>query len=53
MTDKEWIANISNVSSEELFDELENIGCDGYYKERWDATIEELRKRVFEGDVNV
>lgn len=48
MTDKEWIANISNISSEELFNQLENIGCDGYYKERWDAIIEELKTRIKE-----
>lgn len=46
MTDSEWIANIHNFSNAEIFEQLEQIGCDGYYRDIWSACIEELRRRV-------
>lgn len=46
MTDSEWIANIHNVSNAEIFEQLENCGCDGYYRDIWNACIEELQRRV-------
>lgn len=46
MTDREWIDSIKNVSTEELFERLEFIGCDGYYGDIWNAIIEELKNRV-------
>ena len=46
MTDSEWIANIHNFSNAEIFEQLEQIGCDGYYRDIWSACIEELRRRA-------
>lgn len=46
MTDKEFIENIDKIGADELFDTLEYIGCDGYYRDVWWAIIEELKKRV-------
>jgi len=46
MTDSEWIANIHNFSNAEIFEQLEQIGCDGYYRDIWSACIEELQRRV-------
>ena len=46
MTDNEWIANVHNFSNSEIFEQLENIGCDGYYRDIWSACIEELQRRV-------
>lgn len=46
MTDSEWIANIQNISNAEIFEQLEMIGCDGYYRDIWNACIEELQRRV-------
>lgn len=46
MTDKEFIENIDKIGTDELFDTLEYIGCDGYYYGVWRAIIEELKKRV-------
>ena len=46
MTDKEYIKNISSISTEDLFNSLEYYGYDSYYAELWEATIEELKKRI-------
>lgn len=46
MTDKEFLANITTIESEELLKVLENIGCDGYYKDIYYPVIKELRKRL-------
>lgn len=46
MSDKEYIENIDKVDTDTLFENLEYYGCDGYYKDLWYATIEELKKRV-------
>lgn len=46
MTDKEYIENIDKIDTDELFDNLEYFGVDGYYQDVWRATIEELKKRV-------
>ena len=46
MTDAELIANICNISNDELIDTLIYIGCDGYYADIYDATINELKKRL-------
>ena len=44
--DNDFITNISKVDTEELFNQLEYYGCDGYYQRLWSAVIEELKKRV-------
>lgn len=46
MTDDEYVKNISNISNEELFDNLEDIGHDMYYDRIWKATIKELKRRL-------
>ena len=46
MIDSEWIANIHNISNAEIFEQLEQCGCDGYYRDIWSACIEELQRRV-------
>ena len=46
MTDKEFLANITTIESEKLLKFLENIGCDGYYKNLYYPVIEELRRRL-------
>lgn len=46
MSDKEYIKNISSISTEDLFNSLEYYGYDSYYAELWEATIEELKKRI-------
>ena len=48
MTDKEFIDSIQNISTERLFEELEYFGCDGYYKDLWRATLNELKRRFKE-----
>lgn len=45
-TDKDFMDNILIVSTDDLFEELEYIGCDGYYGQVWGCIIEELKKRV-------
>lgn len=44
--DNDFITNISNVDTDELFKQLEWYGCDSYYTDLWRAVIEELKKRV-------
>lgn len=46
MTDKEFIANITTIDSEELLKTLEYIGCDGYYKDIYYPVINELKRRL-------
>lgn len=46
--DNDFITNISNVDTDELFKQLEWYGCDSYYSNLWRAVIEELKKRVKE-----
>ena len=46
MTDAEWIRNIKKTSNKELFEMLEYCGCDNYYRDLWEATIEELKRRL-------
>lgn len=49
-TDKDFIDNIDKVDTDELFDQLEWYGCDGYYRDLHSAVLEELKKRVKETD---
>jgi len=52
-TDADFIANISKVDTDELFNQLEWYGCDNYYYDLWRAVIEELKKRMeVENEVN-
>lgn len=46
MTDREFIDSIETMATEELFDELENIGCDGYYRDIWSSILVELEHRI-------
>ena len=46
MTDKEYIANIKNVSSKELIDDLIYYGVDNYYYDLWKATLKEVARRL-------
>ena len=46
--DKEFIANIDKVDTDELFSQLEYYGCDGYYGHLHSAVLEELKKRAKE-----
>jgi hypothetical protein len=45
-TDKDFIANISKVDTDELFNQLALYGCDTYYYDLWSAVIGELKKRM-------
>lgn len=44
--DKDFMDNIMFVSTDDLFEELEYFGCDGYYRQLWGCVVEELKKRV-------
>ena len=44
--DKDFIANIDKVDTDELFEQLEYYGCDSYYGDLWRAVIAELKRRV-------
>ena len=46
--DKEFIANIDKVDTDELFSQLEYYNCDGYYSHLHSAVLEELKKRAKE-----
>jgi len=46
MTDKEYIAQINQVSNEELIKKLEYCGHDGYYNDIYYAVIKELCQRL-------
>ena len=46
MTDKEWLEEIKTMSNEELIEELEYCGHDGYYNSTYYPIIEELKRRL-------
>ena len=46
MTDKEFIDSIKDISTEELFEQLEWYRCDPYYADLWRAVICELKRRM-------
>ncbi len=46
MTDEEYIKNIDKIETDKLFENLKYYGFDGYYRDLWYATINELKKRI-------
>ena len=46
MTDKEWIEQIKTISDEELMEELEWCGHDGYYNDIYYAIVKEIKRRL-------
>ena len=46
MADKEYIANIKNVSSKELIEDMIYYGVDGYYRDLWASTLKEIARRL-------
>ena len=47
-TDDDFKANINKVDTDELFEQLDFYGCDGYYRDLWYAVIAELKRRLNE-----
>ena len=48
MSDQEWIKNLPKESNEKLIEDLEYFGCDSYYKGLWHCAIDELKRRLFQ-----
>ena len=46
MTDEEWIKNIKNISDQELIEELDNCGHDGYYNDLYYSVVDEIKRRL-------
>lgn len=44
--DNDFIAHIDKVDTEELFNQLEYYGCDGYYGRLHSAVLAELKRRT-------
>ena len=46
MSDEEWIKKVKTHKNDELFRVLELCGCDPYYKDLWETTVNELKRRM-------
>ena len=50
MTDDEYIANIPNLSNDEIIDSLKSCGHDRYYNKFYYPIVDEIKKRLETGE---
>lgn len=41
-----YIEEVKNFSNKALIEQMENCGCDSHYRDIWEITINELKKRL-------